>query len=400
VEGDVVVSVDRGTKLGPYEIIALIGAGGMGEVYRARDTKLGRDVAIKILPEAFAQHADRMARFEREAKVLAALNHPNIAAIYAIEDRALVMELVEGETLKGPLPLETALAYALQIAEALEAAHERGITHRDLKPANIKVTPQGVVKVLDFGLASVSQASGADPSESPTLTITPTLAGMILGTAAYMSPEQARGKPVDKRADIWAFGVVLFEMLTSEKLFQGETVSDTLAAVLRAEIDCGKLPAQTPEPIRQLLRRCLVHDVRKRMRTSEKRASYWRTRSARPKSRGDPRRALSCGSGPVWPCCFWPCLWRCPSRISANSRRRKARSALPWCRRRTAGCTALRFLRTAAAWWLRRRSTESASSGCEPLTRFSFRRWRAQRTPCFRFGRRIAVTSDSSRSLN
>src|SRR5713226_10767646 len=230
--------LSAGTKLGPYEILAPIGAGGMGEVYRARDTKLDRDVAIKVLPEALAQDPERLARFEREAKVLAALNHPNIAQIYGLEQRALVMELVEGETLKGPLPLETALNYAKQIADALEAAHEKGITHRDLKPANIMVTPAGVVKVLDFGLATVTQPSAAsegDPANSPTLTMRATQAGMIMGTAEYMSPEQARGKPVDKRADIWGFGVVLYEMLTGTRPFRGDTLTDVLAAVVKEE---------------------------------------------------------------------------------------------------------------------------------------------------------------------
>src|SRR5690349_10742579 len=183
-----------GSRLGPYEIVAPLGAGGMGEVYRARDTKLGREVALKVLPDGLAQDADRMARFEREAKVLAALNHPNIAALYGVEERALVMELVEGQTLAGPLPLETALDYARQIAEALEAAHEKGIIHRDLKPANVKVTPQGMVMVLDFGLAAVAQdaaAASGSPASSPTLTLRATEAGLIMGTAAYMSPEQA-----------------------------------------------------------------------------------------------------------------------------------------------------------------------------------------------------------------
>src|SRR5580700_4907889 len=206
-----------GETIGSYRITAKLGAGGMGEVYRARDTKLDRDVAIKVLPPALAEDPERLARFEREAKVLASLNHPNIAQIYGIEDRALVMELVEGKTLEGPLPLETALNYARQIADALEAAHEKNIIHRDLKPANIMITPAGVVKVLDFGLAAVAQTSDpSNPAISPTLTISPTRAGMILGTAAYMSPEQARGKAVDKRADVWAFGVVLFEILTEK----------------------------------------------------------------------------------------------------------------------------------------------------------------------------------------
>jgi serine/threonine-protein kinase len=245
-----------------YRITAKLGQGGMGEVWRATDTKLNRDVAIKVLPEAFAQDADRMARFEREAQVLASLNHPNIAAIYGVEERALVMELVEGEQLHGPLSLETALNCARQIAEALEAAHEKGITHRDLKPGNIMVTPQGVVKVLDFGLAAVAQTSSGDPTTSPTLTISPTRAGMILGTAAYMSPEQARGTPADKRADIWSFGVVLYEMLTGEQLFQGETVSDTLAAVLTKEPDLARVPVK----VRQLLERCLKKDPQQRLR--------------------------------------------------------------------------------------------------------------------------------------
>src|ERR1700680_3817772 len=262
-----------GDKLGFYVILAPIGAGGMGEVYRARDTKLDREVAIKVLPHLLAQDPERLARFEREAKVLASLNHPSIAQIYGVEEsnnlRALVMELVPGETLKGPLPLETALNYAKQIADALEAAHEKGITHRDLKPANIMITPTGVVKVLDFGLAFVAQdpASGSvDPINSPTLTMAATQAGMIMGTAAYMSPEQASGKPVDKRADIWSFGVVLWEILTGERLFDGETVSHTLADVLRAEIDFAKLPGSTPSPIRELLRRCLDRDLKTRLR--------------------------------------------------------------------------------------------------------------------------------------
>jgi serine/threonine protein kinase len=263
------MSLAVGEKLGPYEILAPIGAGGMGEVYRARDTRLKRDVALKVLPDSFAGDPERLARFQREAEVLATLNHPNIAVIYGVEERALVMELVEGETLKGPLRVETALDYGRQIAEALEAAHEKGIVHRDLKPANIKVTPKGVIKVLDFGLAAMTQAPAADqsnPAHSPTLTISPTRAGMILGTAAYMSPEQASGKPVDKRADIWSFGVVVWEMLTGQCLFHGETISHTLADVLRATIDFDKLPEETPPAIRNLLRRCLDRDVRTRLR--------------------------------------------------------------------------------------------------------------------------------------
>src|SRR5215831_11095817 len=250
-----------GFTIGHYRVTAKLGEGGMGAVYRATDTKLNRDVAIKILPEAFAADPERMARFTREARVLAALNHPNIATIYGVEERALVMELVEGEPLHGPFPVETALNYVGQIADALEAAHEKGITHRDLKPANIMVTPQGVVKVLDFGLAAVAQTSSGDPATAPTLTIPPTGAGMILGTAAYMSPEQARGKPLDRRADIWAFGVVLYEMLTGAQLFQGETISDTLAAVLTKEPDFMRVPAK----VRRLLRACLQKDPKQRL---------------------------------------------------------------------------------------------------------------------------------------
>jgi eukaryotic-like serine/threonine-protein kinase len=259
--------LSAGTRLGPYEILAPLGAGGMGEVYRAKDTKLDREVAIKVLPAALAQDPERLARFEREAKVLASLNHPNIATIHGVEEsggvRALVMELVPGESLQGPLPLETALNYAKQIADALEAAHEKNIIHRDLKPANIMITPAGVVKVLDFGLASVlnRDREEADPANSPTLTVSPTRAGMILGTAGYMSPEQARGKAVDKRADIWAFGVVLYESITGRRLFEGETVSDILAHVLTKEPDWEQVPAR----VRRLLEACLQKDPKQRL---------------------------------------------------------------------------------------------------------------------------------------
>jgi len=248
----------------------------MGEVYRARDTKLNRDVALKVLPAEFASDGERMARLKREAQVLASLNNTNIAAIYGLEESngvcGLVMELAEGPTLadrvsKGPIPLDEALAVARQIAEALEAAHEKGIIHRDLKPANIKVLPEGAVKVLDFGLAKAIEGEGAaaDASQSPTLSLAATKAGTILGTAAYMSPEQARGSTVDKRCDIWSFGVVLFEMLTGKQLFAGETVSDTLAAVLRSDVDWNLLPAHTPASIRTLLRRCLTKDRKQRL---------------------------------------------------------------------------------------------------------------------------------------
>jgi len=267
-----------GAKLGSYEILAAIGAGGMGEVYRARDTRLGRDVALKVLPEAFAADRERMARLRREAQVLASLNHPNIAAIYGFEDsgamHALVMELVEGPTLaervkQGAIPLEEALPIAKQICEAVEYAHERGIIHRDLKPSNVKVTPEGQVKVLDFGLAKAIEgdASATSVENSPTLSAMATHAGFLLGTAAYMSPEQARGKNADRRSDIWAFGVVLFEMLSGKRLFSGETTSDTLAAVIRAEPEWERLPSGTPPRIRELLQRCLKKEPRQRLQS-------------------------------------------------------------------------------------------------------------------------------------
>jgi serine/threonine protein kinase len=266
-----------GRQIGAYQIRSLLGAGGMGEVYRAKDARLGRDVAIKVLPASFASDPERLHRFEREARMLAALNHPHIGGIYGFEEadgvRGLVLELVEGQTLAdrlalGPLTVRDALTIARQIAEALEAAHEKGIVHRDLKPANIKVTPDGVVKVLDFGLAKafVGDASGPDLSQSPTVAMDRTHEGMILGTAAYMSPEQARGKPVDKRTDIWAFGCVLYEMLTGRAAFPGETISDTIAAILEREPEWRSLPAHTPARIRQLLRRCLDKDPKCRLR--------------------------------------------------------------------------------------------------------------------------------------
>jgi len=260
--------VTVGTHIGPHEILGLLGAGEMGEVYRARDTRLKREVALKVLPVAFASDPERLARFKREAEVLAAINHPNIAHIYGLEQRAIVMELVEGETLAGPLPVDTALDYARQIAEALEYAHEKGVIHRDLKPANIKVTPEGQVKLLDFGLAkAIEDRAGAvgDPESSPTLTVGATRVGTILGTAAYMSPEQAAGKPADRRSDIWSFGAVLYEMLAGKRAFDGESTSETLASVLQEEPDWDALPAMTPTTIRKLVRRCLTKDRRQRL---------------------------------------------------------------------------------------------------------------------------------------
>ena len=271
------MALTSGVRLGPYEIAAPIGAGGMGEVYRARDTRLNRDVALKVLPDTFAADPDRLARFRREAQVLAALNHPNIAAIHGLEETgggvsALVLELVEGPTLadriaQGPIPLDEALPIARQIAEALEAAHERGIIHRDLKPANVKVREDGTVKVLDFGLAKAleGEPAAADVSQSPTLSVAATRAGVILGTAAYMAPEQARGKAVDRRADIWAFGCVLYEMLTGRRAFGGDDLTDTLAFIITKEPDWSTLPANCPDAIRTLLKRCMEKDRQKRL---------------------------------------------------------------------------------------------------------------------------------------
>jgi Tol biopolymer transport system component len=261
-----------GTRVGHYEILSALGAGGMGEVYRARDTKLGRDVAIKILPDAFTRNPERLARFEREARLLAALNHPNIATIHGLEDadgvHALVLELIDGDTLadrisRGPIPPDAAVAMAIQIADALDAAHQKGIVHRDIKPSNIKITIDGAVKVLDFGLAVAVSEAG---SESPTATSARTREGTILGTAAYMSPEQARGQAVDERTDLWAFGCVLYEMLTRRSPFVGSTVSDTLARVLEREPDWSALPATTSPSIRRLLLRCLTKDPKHRLR--------------------------------------------------------------------------------------------------------------------------------------
>ena len=264
-----------GSRLGHYDVTDLLGEGGMGQVWQATDTQLNRQVALKILPDAFAADPDRLARFTREAQILASLNHPNIAAIHGIEEaegtRALVLELVEGPTLadriaKGPIPLDEALPIAKQIAEALEAAHEAGVIHRDLKPANIKVREDGTVKVLDFGLAKALDPNPeGDPSQSPTLTAAATQMGVIMGTAAYMSPEQARGKPVDKRADIWAFGCVLYEMLTGQRAFQGEDVSLTLAEVMKSEPNWTALPADTPAAIRRLLDRAMAKERTKRL---------------------------------------------------------------------------------------------------------------------------------------
>src|SRR5690242_5310106 len=252
-----------GTRLGPYEILESIGKGGMGEVYRAKDTRLGREVAVKVSAERFSE------RFEREARLISSLNHPNICTLFDVGPNYLVMELVEGPTLaerikEGAIPLEEALDLARQIAAALEAAHEKAITHRDLKPGNVKIKPDGSVKVLDFGLAKAGPRapSSSDQQESPTLSMAATQAGVILGTAAYMAPEQARGRPVDKRADIWAFGVVLYEMVTGQQLFKGEDLTDTLASVVKIDPDVSA----APERVRRVLARCLEKDPKKRLR--------------------------------------------------------------------------------------------------------------------------------------
>jgi len=273
------MSLPIGTRLGPYEIVAPLGAGGMGEVYRARDARLGRDVAIKALPAAFAADPERLARFQREAQTLASLNHPNIAAIYGLEEASgaphLVLELVEGETLavhlaRGPMPPSEALRLGIQVAAALEAAHEGGVVHRDLKPGNVMITPRGVAKVLDFGLAKndTPPPSGGDVTESPTVTAHAgaTVAGTILGTAAYMSPEQARGKPVDRRSDVWSFGCLLFECLAGHPAFSGDTVSDLIARILERDPDWSALPAGAPPRVRDILRRCLRKEAEARPR--------------------------------------------------------------------------------------------------------------------------------------
>ena len=272
------MALETGTRVGSYEVTGKLGEGGMGEVYRAHDTTLARDVALKVLSEGFTADPDRLSRFQREAKVLASLNHPNIGGIYGLESagdaQALVLELIEGPTLadriaEGPMQVDEAIAIAKQIADALEAAHEEGIVHRDLKPANVKVRPDGTVKVLDFGLAKAVNPEGGDGSgaDNPTISLTgATQMGMVVGTAAYMAPEQAKGKPVDKRADIWAFGVVLLEMLGGKRVFEGETASETLAAVMMKDPSWELVPEDLPASLDNLLHRCLEKDPQKRVR--------------------------------------------------------------------------------------------------------------------------------------
>lgn len=336
-----------GQTIAHYKVTAKLGAGGMGEVYRATDTKLGRDVALKVLPEAFAQDAQRMQRFQREAQVLASLNHSNIAAIYGLEEsrasRALAMELVEGPTLadriaRGAIPVDEALPIAKQIAEALEYAHEKGIIHRDLKPANIKLTPDRAVKVLDFGLAKALQddTSPQDISNSPTLSVAATKAGLILGTAAYMSPEQAKGKAVDRRADIWAFGVVLFELFSGRGLYEGGTASETLAAVILKDPPLDQVPASVPPHIRQLIARCLRKDPRSRLQ-----------------SIGDARVILEEGASLQAESALLPAV--------ASPAATAHRSLLPWA---AAGLLVVALGVAAAGWW--RASLHVA----QPVTRF------------------------------
>ncbi len=303
--------LSAGTVISSYEVLALIGKGGMGEVYRARDTKLKREVALKVLPADFSNNQERMARFQREAEVLASLDHPNIGHIYGIAEsdgsRALVLALIEGPTLEdriaaGPITLEEALAIAKQVAEALEYAHEHGVIHRDLKPANIKINSDGVVKVLDFGLAKVleDEPPAALIANSPTLTIGHTRAGMILGTAAYMSPEQAVGRPVDRRSDIFSFGAVLYEMLTGQRAFEGTTTADVLEAIVKSNVDWRKLPAQVPPMVRTLLRRCLVKDRKQRLQA----IGEARILLESPAEEMSASQAAS--SGPAWMRWLWP----------------------------------------------------------------------------------------------
>ena len=305
------MSLGVGDRLGHYTVTAKLGEGGMGEVWEATDTKLNRQVALKILPDAFAADPDRLARFQREAQVLASLNHPGIAAIYGIEEaddtRALVLELVEGPTLadriaQGPIPLDEALPIAKQIAEALEAAHEAGVIHRDLKPANIKVRDDGTVKVLDFGLAKALEGdAGGDPSQSPILTAAATKSGVIMGTAAYMSPEQASGETADTRSDMWSFGVVLFEMLTGQPLFTGKTVSHVLAKVLERDLDFTALPTSTPAPLRRLLRRCLERERKRRLRDVGEALGHLEEAATTPA--GDP--SVAAAAAPVAQSAGW-----------------------------------------------------------------------------------------------
>jgi serine/threonine protein kinase len=359
-----------GKTLGHYQITNLIGKGGMGEVYQAKDQKLGRDVAIKVLPDEFAKDTDRVARFQREAKVLASLNHPNIAAIHGLEEsdgtNFLVLELVEGETVadrlkRGPIPVEESLKLALQIAEALEAAHEKGVIHRDLKPANIKATLEGKVKVLDFGLAKAfaGDREEVNLSNSPTLSDAATQQGVILGTAAYMSPEQARGKPADKRADIWAFGCVLFEMLTGWSVFAGDDVSQTLARVLERQPDFSSLPANLHPKIIEMLERCLEKQARNR---------YGSIGDARV----DIEKVLADSSGVL------------AQPITKVEPRRKLRLGLPW----VAACVIVSVIVAGVAVW-RLKPTEPRQ-----VMRFDYELPEVQQFGGPTYGSQLAISPD------
>lgn len=333
-----------GTCIGPYEVTSRLGEGGMGVVFRAHDTKLHRDVAVKLLPDHFANDPERLARFQREAQVLAALNHPHIAQIYGLEDstaqRCIVMELVEGETIqerlrRGPIPVDEALPMAKQIAEALEIAHEKGIIHRDLKPANIKITPDGQIKVLDFGLAkSFDERPEARLSDSPTV-MSASAPGMILGTAAYMAPEQAKGRTVDRRSDVWAFGVVLYEMLTGCRAFDGDDVTEILGRVVTAEPDWSRLPAGTPVPISRLLRRAIKKDSRQRLGDIRDARIEIEESGTEPESSPvslSPGDARHPGSWPRLPC-WWPRCLPFPRCVICSNLRH---SHLPRCVPRSA----------------------------------------------------------------
>ncbi len=374
------MSLAAGTRFGGYEVLSPIGAGGMGEVYRARDLSLNRTVALKILPPLFANDADRLARFKREGQVLASLNHPNIAAIHGLEEsggvRALVLEYIDGPTLAdrlaaGPMTLDEALPIARQIAEALEAAHDHGVIHRDLKPANVKLRPDGTVKVLDFGLAKALESgeagsrlrqgsgeAGSGDDTSPTIT-SPAVTGMgmILGTAAYMAPEQARGKPVDKRADLWAFGCVLLEMLTGRRAFEAPDVTSTLAKVLESHADLTQLPAATPASIRRLLRRCLVKDRRDRLGDASSIRIEIDEALRDPHAVGDVADRAVTSRALV---AAWPAL------ASRGGHRRGARRRGP-CGRRIRG-TVLSFRSAASRVATRHRASarRPLSRGCQP----------------------------------
>ncbi len=379
------MALSAGDKLGPYEIIALIGKGGMGEVYRAKDTRLGREVAVKISQEQFNE------RFEREARVVASLNHPNICSLYDVGPNYLVMEYVEGESPVGPLPIDEAMEIARQIAEALGEAHDKGVVHRDLKPANIKIKPDGTVKVLDFGWAKIGGGPATAMSEdSPTISMAATQAGVILGTAAYMAPEQARGKRVDARADIWAFGVVFYELITGQRLFKGEDLTDTLASVVKEHPDLSAVPPR----VRRLLEECLRKDPKKRLQAI-----------------GDMRLLLEAAEPPPSPAGLvdwaespgWSRALRCFSRrgshpcIFARRRRRNGRCDCRFRCRKTPGQVFWKFrpMGSAYCWgWPAASSTFArsipGSSSPSPVPM----------APGRRSGLRIAGLSDSLPSPN